>query len=109
METIGEYLVVRAVEAPEEDLQKPGYFRIIEDLTAKGEKNFAVYFIDSLSVPPSRQISFLLQCIEYVEEKGGRLAVIVPDKTFRELLIEMGICRLIRVFRSGEDMRLKIA
>ena len=52
----------------------------------------------------TQTISALVQCVEYVNEKGGKLAIINPNAEIRDVLDTISLDKLVDVFPSIESI-----
>lgn len=76
---------------------------VIEKYLEKGEKYIAVNFAEA-SYLYSGAISVLITCFKLIRDRGGDLCIVEPQKKLRELLEQMNINKLIRIFSSEEEL-----
>ena len=107
MESIGDYQVIRVPDRAPNDgnILRPDHVTAVEGLLAGGATKIAIYFEETLSLPRSRQISVLAQCIRAVKEKDARLCIIAPDASLRSLFAELGFAEMVAIYSSEDELR----
>lgn len=75
---------------------------VIEQTLAQNNKNIAVCFSDAQYLY-SGALSVLISCYRMIKDNGGDLCIVEPHPKIYDLLLQMSIDKLIRIYRSLED------
>jgi anti-anti-sigma factor len=76
---------------------------IVEDYVQKGPINIALEFTKD-SYLYTKSIAVLVQCLETIQEHGGRMAVIAPNRDIVDVLETIGFINLVKIYGSEEDV-----
>jgi anti-anti-sigma factor len=99
----GEYRLIHIVEPLKLITDLSELKSIIEDFVNKGDKFIAVNFIDA-SYLYSGAISVLISCYRLVKARSGDLCIVEPNHGLTDLLTQMNIDSIMKIFPSEEDL-----
>jgi anti-anti-sigma factor len=77
--------------------------QLILDYLTKGIRDIAVNFVNK-SYIYSGELRVLLHCYKLVQEHGGSLCIIEPNKAVYDVLVVLNIDKLIKVYASEDDL-----
>ena len=80
--------------------------RMFEEKINMGAYKIALAFTKG-SYLYTRSIATLVVCFEMIQERGGQLALINPNKSIRDILAIIDFPKLIRVCRNEEELSLQ--
>ena len=97
------YIILRV----EEDLSAKSNVQVLKSTIKKyleqGQVNIAVMFTKN-SFFHTQTISVLVQCIELVRERGGKLGIINPNTEIDDILHTINLNELVDIFSSEDEV-----
>ncbi len=104
----GKYQVVSIKEDVRLDTDISELNSIIRWLLERKTLNFAIRFTPT-SFLGTRAVSHFITCLEMIVEKGGRLAVINPNKYIRNFVSAIDFDHDIKMFANEEELTFETA
>lgn len=101
-----DYLILRIKDELDLDTNVSELKKVIEDYIKENEDNFAISMSPSSNLS-SMSIGVILQCYQIIKEKGGKLAIIHPNKDDFDLLETLKFTCVIETYRSEEEFLMK--
>jgi anti-anti-sigma factor len=101
--TKGEHLVLKIHPHGQEFPDLSELEQLIVDYLDKGIRNIAVNFVNK-SYIYSGELRVLLHCFKLLQQRGGSLCIIEPNKSVYDVLMVLNIDKLIKIYETEDDL-----
>lgn len=101
-----DYIILRIKDEFDLDSEISEVKKVIEEYIENNEINFAIS-LSPRSKLSSMSIGTILRCYQIIKEKGGKLAIIHPNKDDFDLLETISFTCVIETYKSEEEFLTK--